>query len=90
MSFAETFGANLARERQRAGLSQEELGVRASLHRTAVGQLERGERVARVDTLVKLAGSLGVAPAVLLVGLCWQPGGTIAGSFEVTEPGASL
>ena len=34
----------------------------ASLHRTAVGQIERGERVCRVDTLVKLAGSLEIPP----------------------------
>lgn len=60
-TFAVRFGANLAYCRQRAGdLSQEELGMRAELHRTAVGQLERGERVARTDTLVKLAGSLAI------------------------------
>jgi transcriptional regulator with XRE-family HTH domain len=59
---ADQFGRNLAYCRRRAKLSQEELAVRASLHRTAVGQLERGERVARVDTMVKLAGSLGVPP----------------------------
>jgi Helix-turn-helix domain len=37
------FGRNLAHCRRRAKLSQEELAVRASLHRTAVGQLERGD-----------------------------------------------
>ena len=58
MKVADQFGRNLAYCRRRAKLSQEELAVRASLHRTAVGQLERGERVARVDTVVKLAGSL--------------------------------
>jgi len=47
VGFATQFGRNLARERERVGLSQEELGVRASLHRTAVSQLERGERVPR-------------------------------------------
>src|SRR6185503_16551135 len=41
--FAARFGANLAYCRNRAGgLSQEELGMRAEMHRTAVGQLERG------------------------------------------------
>lgn len=58
MKVANQFGHNLAYCRRRAKLSQEELAVRASLHRTAVGQLERGERVARVDTVIKLAGSL--------------------------------
>jgi len=31
--------------------------MRAEVHRTAVGQLEQGERIARTDTLVRLAGS---------------------------------
>jgi len=82
VTFAAEFGKNLARCRKRAGISQEEAAVRASLHRTAVGQLERGERVARVDTLVKLAGALGIEPGELLVGLSWEPGGTRLGSFE--------
>jgi transcriptional regulator with XRE-family HTH domain len=79
---ATSFGKNLARCRKRANLSQEELAVRASLHRTAVGQLERGERVARVDTLIKLAGSLGIPPGELLDGMDWDPGGTRIGQFR--------
>ncbi len=59
--------------------------MRASLHRTAVGQLERGERVARVDTLVKLAGALSVPPSELLEGLDWAPGGTMLGQFRVRD-----
>lgn len=82
VDIAANFGRNLARCRKRAKLSQEELAVRASLHRTAVGQLERGERVARVDTLIKLAGSLGIPPGELLDGMGWAPGGTTMGQFE--------
>jgi transcriptional regulator with XRE-family HTH domain len=82
---ADQFGKNLAYCRGRAKLSQEELAVRASLHRTAVGQLERGERVARVDTVVKLAGSLGIPAGELLDGMGWDPGGTRLGRF--TEGG---
>ena len=78
---ADQFGRNLAYCRKRAKFSQEELAVRASLHRTAVGQLERGERVARVDTVVKLAGSLGIHPGELLDGMGWNPGGTRIGEF---------
>jgi transcriptional regulator with XRE-family HTH domain len=81
MDIAASFGRNLARCRRHAKLSQEELAVRASLHRTAVGQLERGERVARVDTLIKLAGSLGIPPGDLLGGMSWDPGGTRVGAF---------
>jgi transcriptional regulator with XRE-family HTH domain len=85
MKVADQFGRNLAYCRRRAKLSQEELAVRASLHRTAVGQLERGERVARVDTVVKLAGSLGIPPGELFDGMGWDPGGTRLGRF--TEGG---
>lgn len=43
IDIAARFGDNLARCRKRADLSQEELSVRASLHRTEVSQLERRE-----------------------------------------------
>lgn len=83
----ERLGKNLRRARKRAGLSQEELSVLASLHRTAVGQLERGERVARADTLVKLAGGLSVPVGDLLDGLAWEPGSVQAGGFKFVGDG---
>lgn len=63
------FGENLERIRSWTGISQEELGFRAELHRTAVGQLERGMTVPRLDTVVKLAGSLGVSVEELIDGM---------------------
>ncbi len=63
------FADNLARCRQQAGLSQHELATRAGLHRTAIGMLESGKRVPRVDTLVKLMRALAVSPEALLEGL---------------------
>jgi len=83
--FAVVFGRNLIRCRERAGISQEELGFIADLHRTAVGQLERGERTARTDTLVRLCGSLDVGPRVLLAGLRWRPTRITAGGLEIEE-----
>lgn len=83
MKVAEQFGANLRRCRERVGLSQEETAVRASLHRTAVGQIERAERVCRMDTLVKLAGALGVEPSELLTGIRWEPGQMLSGHFDL-------
>jgi transcriptional regulator with XRE-family HTH domain len=85
LDFATRFGHNLARCREHADLSQEELGMRAELHRTAVGQLERGQRIARADTLVKLAGSLGVSPEKLLDGLDWQPSTRTEGRLTVSD-----
>jgi transcriptional regulator with XRE-family HTH domain len=87
---AERFGANLRRCRKRAGISQEEAAVRASLHRTAIGQLERSERTARIDTLIKLAGALDASPAELLEGLVWEAGGTRLGSFELPDQDGTL
>jgi transcriptional regulator with XRE-family HTH domain len=83
VDIAARFAENLARCRRRADMSQEELGVRASLHRTEISQLERGLRVARIDTLVKLAGGLSISPTELLEGIDWSPGSTTSGQFNV-------
>lgn len=83
MDIAARFGKNIARCRKRAGQSQEELSIRASLHRTEVSQLERGLRLARIDTLVKVAGALGVSPDELLTGIEWSPGSATIGEFSV-------
>lgn len=82
MDIAAHFGENLARCRKRADMSQEELAIRASLHRTEIGMLERGVRVARIDTLVKLAGALSIPPGELIEGIDWAPGGTRIGQFK--------
>lgn len=82
MNIAEQFGDNLRRLRRCAGLSQEETAVLASLHRTAVGQLEGGERVARADTIAKLAGALEADPGEFFAGIEWQPGGIRQGRFR--------
>ena len=82
-AFATRFGKNLAAQREVTGISQEELGFRAELHRTAVSQLERGLRVPRADTLVKLAGTLDVSVEALLDGLSWKPGTWRPGTMGV-------
>lgn len=76
------FGRNLARARREAGLSQEELARRASLHRTEIGMLEHGQRVARIDTVVKLAGAMASEPGDLLEGIHWTPSDTSGGGFS--------
>jgi transcriptional regulator with XRE-family HTH domain len=78
------FGENLRRFRRRKGLSQEQLAVRASLHRTEIGMLEAGERIPRIDTLIRLAGAMAIPPEELLVGIYWTAGGPIEGSFTFT------
>lgn len=83
MDIATRFGKNIARCRRHAGFSQEELSIRASLHRTEVSQLERGLRLARIDTVVKLTGALGVSADALLEGIDWRPGSATLGEFNV-------
>jgi transcriptional regulator with XRE-family HTH domain len=84
---AEVFGENLRRIRRRADLSQEQLGVAAGLHRTEIGLLERGARVPRIDTLVKVAAALAIAPAELVAGIEWTPGAAEPGAFNISPPG---
>jgi transcriptional regulator with XRE-family HTH domain len=79
------FGVNLKGARRRAGFSQEELSSLACLHRTEIGLLEHGERLARIDTLIKLGSALAVEAGVLLEGIDWIVGGTRTGGF-VVEP----
>lgn len=71
---AQQFGKNLRRCRRRAGISQEALGYRSSLHRTEIGLLERSARLPKIDTLIKISRGLGIQPAELLEGITWQPG----------------
>ena len=73
MTVAERFAENLMILRRRARLSQERLGLLADLHRTEIGELERGKRLPRIDTLIKLAGALGLPPEKLLKGMAWAP-----------------
>jgi transcriptional regulator with XRE-family HTH domain len=74
-------GANLRRERRRAGMTQEELATRAALHRTAIGLLEQGHRMPRADTLLQLAGALSISPAAFFHGIYWTPAEREGGSF---------
>ena len=89
IDIAARFGDNLARLRKAADLSQDELSIRASLHRTEISQLERGLRLARIDTLIKIAGSLEVTADELLDGLEWKPGGKVYGRFHSAVEGGS-
>lgn len=85
MNVAAQFGENVAACREQLGISQEDLGFRADLHRTQISDMERGLRVPRIDTLVKLAASLQIDPADLLAGITWQPGEMRPGSFRRSD-----
>lgn len=54
------FASRLRQMRQVKGLSQEDLADRASLHRTYVGSVERGERNISIDNIERLAKALEI------------------------------
>lgn len=56
------FGRRLAALRVEKGLSQEQLAAACELNRTYIGTIERAEKSATVNTIVKLAQGLGVSP----------------------------
>ena len=59
-------GPNLKQQRERRGLSQQELAYGAGLSVSYISMLERGERLPPLDTLEKLAGVLKVRAIALL------------------------
>ena len=60
------FGVRVRMERERIGISQEELADRAGMHRTYVGSVERGERNIGLLNVIRIARALAIAPAILL------------------------
>jgi transcriptional regulator with XRE-family HTH domain len=60
------FGKALAQFRIHKGLSQEELGFQAGVHRTYVSQIERGLKSPTLNTIVRIARALNI-PAEKLV-----------------------
>jgi transcriptional regulator with XRE-family HTH domain len=87
----ERFGRNLGRSRRRAGLlTQGELADAVGMARTAIGTIELGQRMARADTILKLAAAANVSPCVLLAGLAWRPGYYVDGDFYVEPPAPLL
>ena len=68
-SLLAAFGEALRAKRKKCGLSQEELAARASLDRSYVGGVERGERNVSLINLNKLARALDLTLAELLADL---------------------
>lgn len=56
-------------ERERKGVSQEDFAGDCGLHRTAIGLLERGKSIPRLDTLLLVSQGLGLSVSELLRGI---------------------
>jgi len=59
------FGVAVRRRRRELNLSQEELADRAALHRTYIGDIERGARNISLENIEKLAEALQISVSEL-------------------------
>lgn len=73
MTFQAHFAENLMRHRKRAGLTQEEVAIRASVHRSMLSKYEDGPVVPHLDIIIRLGGALSISPADLLDGITYRP-----------------
>ncbi len=65
----EALGRRMRELREKQGTSQEDFAEACGLHRTAVGLLERGKSIPRLDTLLIVSHALGVTVSKLLLGI---------------------
>ncbi len=82
------FGANLGSCREEVGLTPEELAAGAEMGLELLIELEEaGGAIPSVGLVLRLAGSLGRAPSVLVAGVSWVPYELVEGegTFEVLD-----
>jgi transcriptional regulator with XRE-family HTH domain len=79
---AASFGPKLRKAREKAEMSQERLGHLSSTDRSEIGRLEKGIRVPRLDTIIRLAGALGVEPCELMADVRWTPPSETEGRYR--------
>ena len=84
-NIADQFGQNLERHIKDSGFSQEDVSERAEVHRTQISQLTNGKHVPMLDTVIKLAGALGIPPGSLLEGMSWNPAARTPGRFDAPK-----
>lgn len=83
---AQRFAELLTHYTAKSPLSQEEIAMSAEIHRTQISKLLKGKQIPRLDTVIKLAGVLDIAPADLLEGMTWKPAAR-AGQFKFSGTG---
>jgi transcriptional regulator with XRE-family HTH domain len=65
-ALSSAFGLAVRQLRQERGISQEQLGQTAGLHRNHVGEIERAEMSPTLDTVEAIALALTILPSELL------------------------
>ncbi len=78
-------GPRIRQTRRRLDMSQEALADNAGIHRTQMTGIEWGERLPRIDTLIKRAGVLVISPCELLYGSGWEGRGSRPGRMVVVD-----
>ncbi len=67
-NYKKILGLNIKKLRKEQNLSQEKLAELASLHRTYIGAIERGERNVSLENIVSIGKALKTEPDKLLEG----------------------
>ena len=62
----QSFGIGVRQLREARGWSQERLAEHAALNRSYIGEIERGDVIASLATVVKLATALELTPSALV------------------------
>jgi transcriptional regulator with XRE-family HTH domain len=81
------FASNVQRAMAEQELTMIEVADRAELSLNHLNLILRGRRTVQLDTLIKLAGALGVPPEQLLEGVEWVSDGRGGGEFRAKGPG---
>jgi transcriptional regulator with XRE-family HTH domain len=66
LSARQLFARNIRLARKEFGMSQEDMAEASGLHRTYVGDVERGERNISIDNMEKMAKAVRKSLAVLV------------------------
>ncbi len=82
------FGQRVRHYRKNKKLSQEQLAELCDLHPTYIGQLERGEKNASLETIMRVCEGLSVSPEVLFENIIPEQGRSTA--QEIYNIAASL
>lgn len=80
-SIVKRLGQRIRNYRTNLGLSQEKLAELAGCHPTYIGQIERGEKNATIESLEKISSALGVSLSKLFEKI---------GSVENSESGRNI
>lgn len=59
------FGRNVRRLREKQGLTQSELALKANINRSYLGGVERGQRRICIENIARIANALAISPDVL-------------------------